>query len=117
MLDVSEREHCFSEVEGFKKPEGHYVELETDGLNPQHIGVMNAFAGKILHQTPLIAEGIEGINGLMLSNAMHLSSWLKKSVELPFDEEKFLEELNQLRVNSKFKKNIKEVTFNTEGTY
>lgn len=117
MLDVSEREHCFSEVEGFKKPEGHYVELETDGLNPQHIGVMNAFAGRILHQTPLIAEGIEGINGLMLSNAMHLSSWLKETVQFPFDEERFLQELNKLRANSKFKKTTKEVTFNTEGSY
>jgi predicted dehydrogenase len=117
MLDVNEREHCFSEVEGFKKPEGHYVELETDGLNPQHIGVMNAFVGKILHQTPLIAEGVEGINGLMLSNAMHLSSWLKETVKLPFDENKFLEELNKRRTSSKFKKNIKEVTFNTEGSY
>ncbi len=116
-LDVSEREHCFREVEGFKKPEGHYVELETDGLNPQHIGVMNAFAGKILHQTPLIAEGVEGINGLMLSNAMHLSSWLKETVQFPFDEERFLEELNKLRANSKFMKTIKEVTFNIEDTY
>lgn len=116
-LDVSEREHCFSEPEGFKKPEGHYVELKTDGLNPQHMGVIHAFVGKILHKTPLIAEGVEGINGLMLSNAMHLSSWLKKSVEIPFDEKKFLEELNQLCTNSKLKKNVKEVTFHTEGSY
>ncbi|PXV86266.1 putative dehydrogenase [Lachnotalea glycerini] len=116
-LNVSEREHCFREMEGFKKPEGHFVELETDGLNPQHIGVMKAFAGKILHGTPLVADGSEGINGLMLSNAMHLSSWLKKTVEIPFDEEVFLVELNKLRVNSKFKKTVKETTFNTEGTY
>ncbi|RDY31606.1 Gfo/Idh/MocA family protein [Lachnotalea glycerini] len=116
-LNVSEREHCFREMEGFKKPEGHFVELETDGLNPQHIGVMKAFAGKILHGTPLVADGSEGINGLMLSNAMHLSSWLKKTVEIPFDEELFLVELNKLRVNSKFKKTVKETTFNTEGTY
>jgi predicted dehydrogenase len=117
MLDVSEREHCFSATEGFQKPEGHYVELETDGLNPQHIGVMNAFAARILYGTPLIAEGVEGINGLMLSNAMHLSSWLNQSITLPFDENQFLEELNKRRADSKYKKTVKEVTFNTEGTY
>ncbi|OYP52439.1 oxidoreductase, partial [Lachnotalea glycerini] len=37
-LNVSEREHCFREMEGFKKPEGHFVELETDGLKPQQNG-------------------------------------------------------------------------------
>lgn len=116
-LDVSEREHCFTATEGFQKPEGHYVELETDGENPQHMGVLKAFAGRILYGTPLVAEGKEGINGLMLSNAMHLSSWLQKPVEIPFDEQLFLEELGKLRANSNYKKEVKEITFSTEGTY
>ena len=116
-LETNEREYCYSATEGFKKPEGHYVTLETDGKNPQHAGVLNAFAGKILHGTPLIAEGIEGINGLTLSNAMHLSSWLNIPVEIPFNEELFLNELNKRRANSKLKKNVKETVFNTESSY
>lgn len=116
-LKVSEREHCFSTDEGFNKPDGQYAELITDGLNPQHIGVMKAFADKILYGLPLVAEGVEGINGLMLSNAMHLSSWLGKPVILPFDEDLFLNELNKRRKNSKYKKTVKEITFNTEGSY
>jgi predicted dehydrogenase len=117
MLDINEREYCYTATEGFQKPSGHYVEVETDGLNQQHVGVINAFAGKILHGTPLVAEGVEGINGLILSNAMHLSGWLKKSIEIPFDENLFLEELNKLRASSKYKKDVKEATFNTEGSY
>ena len=31
----------------------------------------------------------------MLSNAMHLSSWLGKDVELPFNEDLYLSELNK----------------------
>lgn len=116
-LDINEREHCFTALEGFKKPEGKWVELETDGENPQHVGVLRAFAGKIVRGTPLVAEGSEGINGLTLSNAMHLSSWLKKPVELPFDEELFLEHLNRLRTTTKQKEIIKEQTFSTEGSY
>ncbi|WP_069998711.1 Gfo/Idh/MocA family protein [Cellulosilyticum sp. I15G10I2] len=116
-LEVSEREHCFTAEEGFAQPKGHFVEIETDGLNPQHMGVLKAFAQRILNGTPLVAEGIEGVNGLLLSNAMHLSSWLQKPIEFPFDEKIFLEELTKLRTNSKFKKTVKEVTFNTEGTY
>lgn len=116
-LDVNEREYCYSATEGFKKPSGQYVEMKTDGQNTQHIGVLNAFAGKILRGTPLIAEGSEGINGLELSNAMHLSSWLGKSVALPIDEDLFLEELNKKRSTSKEKKDVTEITFDTSNSY
>ena len=53
----------------------------------------------------------------MLSNAMHLSSWLGKPVTLPIDEDLFLEKLNELRKNSRVKENVQEVTFQTEGSY
>lgn len=116
-LEVNEREHCFTATEGFAQPNGKWVELETDGENPQHAGVLRAFAGRILHGTPLVAEGKEGIFGLTLSNAMHLSSWLSTPVELPLNEDLFLEKLNELRATSKKKASVTEVTFNTEGTY
>lgn len=117
MLECNEREYCFTAEEGFRKPEGHYIDLETDGQNTQHVGVLNAFAGKILHGTPLVAEGKEGIRGLTLSNAMHLSSWLGRTIDIPFDEELFLTELNKLRQTSRYKKNVKETTFDTKGSY
>ena len=116
-LNVSERETCFNSPNGFPKAEGKWIDVETDGLNLQHVGVLNAFAGRILHGTPLVAEGKEGINGLTLSNAMHLSSWLGKTVELPLDEDLFLEELNKKRQNSKKKDTVVETTFDTAGTY
>jgi predicted dehydrogenase len=116
-LDINEREYCFTATEGFKKPDGRWIDVNTDGENPQHVGVLKAFAGKILHGTPLVAEGVEGIHGLMLSNAMHLSSWLKQPVTIPFDEDLFLAELNKLRAASRLKENLSEVTFTTEGSY
>ena len=60
--------------------------METDGENPQHSGVLNAFAGAILRGEPLVAGGEEGIRGLTLSNAMHLSQWTGRTVELPLDD-------------------------------
>jgi len=65
--------------------------------NPAHAGILRSFAARILKGEPLIAEGIEGINGLTISNAMHLSSWLDKMIEIPFDEDLFLSELNKRR--------------------
>ena len=115
-LTKNEREHCFEEKEGFKKPDCETVEVETDGQNPQHIGVMRAFTDAILDGSPLVARGEEGINGLTLSNAMHLSSWLGRTVELPLDEELFYEELQKRVASSKVKEG-KSVVFDTEGTY
>lgn len=115
-LEQGLREHCATAEQGFAKPNGKWVEVETDGENLQHTGILRAFAGKILRGEALIAEGVEGINGLMLSNAMHLSSWTDQTVTLPIDENLFLEKLNALRATSKAKE-VKEVTFDTKGTY
>ncbi|WP_312429923.1 Gfo/Idh/MocA family protein [Lacrimispora sp.] len=115
-LSENERTFCKTAKGGFDTPECTVTEIETDGENEQHVGVLKAFAGRILHGTPLVAEGLEGINGLTLSNAMHLSSWLKREVEIPFDEDLFLEELNKRRRESR-KKEGSGVVFDTEGSY
>lgn len=117
VLDENEREYCYRATEGFVPPTGHLEEPETDGENLQHVGVMRAFAANILRGEPLVAAGEEGINGLMLSNAMHLSSWLGRPVTLPIDEDLFWEKLNELRKNSRKKENIQETTFDTTGSY
>ncbi|MCR5092413.1 MAG: Gfo/Idh/MocA family oxidoreductase [Lachnospiraceae bacterium] len=129
-LEVSERKFCRTEKEGFAKPAMEHLEITTDGENEQHVGVLKAFTDRILHGGPLVADGTEGIRGLMLSNAMYLSSWRKKTVvlsrdrdpvptdddELLFDEDLFLEELNKRRKTSR-KKEDKGITFDTKGTY
>lgn len=61
----------------------------------QHIAVMENFAANILEGTPLIAPGSDGIHGVTLANAIHLSSWLGKEIDIPFDEELFLSELHK----------------------
>lgn len=115
-LEMNEREFCKTAKGGFDQPEYEVIEVETDGLNEQHLGVFKAFADNILHNKPLVARGEEGINGLTLSNAMHLSSWLNKKVAIPFDEDLFLKELNKRRALS-VKKEVEAVVFDTEGTY
>ena len=61
----------------------------------QHIAVMENFAANVLDGTPLLAPGSDGIHGVALANAIHLSSWLEKEVELPLDEDLYLAELNK----------------------
>ena len=74
---------------GFARIPYKEIAVETDGRNEQHPGVLNAFSDCILYGSALVARGEEGINGLMISNAAHLSSWTNETVTLPVDEDKF----------------------------
>ena len=115
--DMTEQEFSKTNTNPFATVNAHSVEVETDGQNPQHIGVVNAWGGAILRGEPLVAGGEEGINGLTLSNAMHLSSWLNKEIELPFDEELYYQELMKRVATSKRKTNVQEVFADTSKTY
>jgi predicted dehydrogenase len=101
----------------FSDPPHHLETIATDGRSEQHVGVLNAFAAHILRGEPLIADGCEGIKGLTLSNAMHLSSWLGRTVELPLDEELFYQELMKRVQSSRRKVNIQEIVSDTTGSY
>ncbi|MBQ1183430.1 MAG: Gfo/Idh/MocA family oxidoreductase, partial [Clostridia bacterium] len=101
----------------FDSQKAEFREVETDGQNPQHRGVLNAFAAHILHGTPLVAGGEEGINGLTISNAMHLSSWLGKMVDIPFDDELYYEELMKKVATSRRKTNVTEIVADTSNSY
>lgn len=117
-LDTPEPEFSKTNEEPFASPKSEMVEVETDGMNEQHVGVLNAFAAAVLREEPLVASGAEGINGLTLSNAMHLSAFLGgKEVDLPFDEDLYYEELMKRVATSRRKENVKEVVADTSGTY
>ena len=115
-FDMTEQEFSKTNKNAFAHPQWIPVDIETDGLNPQHVGVINAFGGAILRGEPLIADGCEGINGLTLSNAMHLSAWTGKTVELPFDEELYYNLLMERVATSKVKTGGSTVA-DTEGSY
>ena len=105
-FDSSTKEHIFGSAEGFGKIQSETREIVTGG-NPvgQHSMVMNAFAEAVVtgNRDLLYARGEEGINGLSISNAAHLSSWLGRPVELPIDEDLFWAELQKKIAGSKVK--------------
>ncbi len=102
-LAQDEREWCATTQTTSQVPEYTVIDVETDGVTTRHAGVLNAFADCIEQGTPLVADGREGINSLMLSNAMYLSGWTGEAVSLPIDEEKFLALLNERRAVSRVK--------------
>ena len=98
--------HCATCPEGFDGIRGHWREVPTDGIHNDHKEVVSLFASAIAEGTPLIAGGEEGINGLTISNAAHLSSWLNKDIDLPIDEELYWQELQKKIANGKAEKAV-----------
>lgn len=116
-FEMKESEFTKTNKIPFGSVKAQKVDPQLDGRNEQHWGVLNAWASAILHGTELVADGREGINGLMLSNAMHLSAFLDKEVSLPIDEELYHEELMK-RVATSRRKVVTEAVFaDTKDTY
>jgi len=67
----------------------------------QHTKIVKNFSEHLLAKEPLIAPGAEGIDGLTLSNAIHLSGWLNQEIKLPIDEDAFLQQLELKKKSDK----------------
>ena len=62
----------------------------------QHCDVLANFADQILNKAEPIAPGADGIHGVRLANAIHLSAWTGREVDLTsFDDDAYLAELNK----------------------
>lgn len=103
-LKESERTTCFESKNPYPDADCEYTELTSDNYGGAHREVIQAFVGNILNGTPLVANGVEGVNELSISNAAYLSQWLGNvPVKLPFDKELFDKLLAEHRTGS-FKK-------------
>ena len=116
--EIDSIENCKVSQKGFDKPKCNKIVVETDGKNPQHIGIINNFANAILGLEELFIQGEEGINGVELMNAIELSGWLdSKKITLPVDENEYLSLLNEKRKNSRLKEDKDSIVMDTNGTF
>ena len=118
--EVFESVYSKTATSAFGTPKCEVINVETDGYNPQHIGVFNQFAAAVLRGEPLVADGREGINGLSISNAMHLSAWQNREVSLPLsaeDEKAFYDELMARVKTSRRKENVVSSVADTSSSY
>ncbi len=97
-LATPEREFCFTSKKGFSTPETTYEEFSDSPING-HATVLEAFASAILHGTPMVADGREGVNSLSISNAAYISTWTNGFADIPVDEETFEKHLAELCAN------------------
>ena len=111
-----ERVHCMEADKGFEPPASlPTVEIELEGDNPQHLGILNNIANAILGLEPVYAPAKDGLAGVQLANAMHLSSWLGESVSLPINDELFFEELKKRIAVSKVRTVVNDEKVEAQG--
>lgn len=118
-LECDERKYCYETKEGFRPPKHQTEVMEFENSGPQHSGILSNVCDAILGKDELYAPAEDGLYGVMLANAMHLSSWLDKEITLPFDDELFYEELKKRIAVSKPRENVSESSSpkNLSGTY
>ena len=115
-LRESETEFNARWENGFGEPECWEVTIPVAPECSDHHVITANFAAAVLHGTPLLAPGCDGIHGLTLSNAMHLSTWTDDCVDLPFDEALFKKLLDE-RIASSIDKQVESKTLDASGTW
>ena len=106
---VSSFDFIKTSTSGFAHVENWKIEIPyKHHRQPGHKIVIENFANALLNGEALIATAVEGINSLMLGNAIMLSFFLKQPVDLPIDAEAYAAKLQTLIANSRFEKVVVE---------
>jgi len=80
------------------------VQYQPNGVYEGHAEIINNWVDVALHGGKLMAPGEEGINSLMISNGIYLSTWNDDWVNFPFDEDEFYDKLQEKIKNSVYVK-------------
>jgi predicted dehydrogenase len=101
--------------QAFATPDTWEVSIPARSHGGQHNEILQNFVDAILDGTPLIAPAHEGIYSVELANAMLMSTWLDKTVDLPIDGRKYQRMLNAKIEESKKSKKKKKTVVTVSG--
>jgi predicted dehydrogenase len=95
---------------GFDKVDYEVSEVPFDHHGqPGHRLIIENFADAVLGNDTLIAPAVEGLYSLMLGNAILLSSFLNRTLDLPIDEDLYEKKLLELARGSRYQKTTRDV--------
>ncbi len=102
---------------GFERVENWKIDVpfQHHGEAGHRLMIEN-FAGAILDGEVLIAPAVEGINALTLGNAIMMSSFLGRTIELPMDGSAYAAKLQALIATSRFEKRVVERAVDDAGS-
>jgi predicted dehydrogenase len=90
-------------TEMWGSPKSENVELGIEDCEHGHQVVLRNFARAILHGEPLVSPGEVGVKSLELANAIILSSYKDKPVDIPMDRGEYEALIADLAAKSSFK--------------
>ncbi len=82
-MGCSEAEYMRTSTDFFRKINGTWTELQPEKETEPYVKVIQGFINEINGTGKSIADGREGRKSLLLSNAIYLSSWEKRMIEVP----------------------------------
>lgn len=97
-LDQNETDiDTFNQVndQKFAQPAHHAEILVQTPPGKQYIKMFQNFSDHIRRGTPLIADGQDGLNSMILANGAYLSAWTGEKVVLPMDDERYARMLGE----------------------
>lgn len=105
--------HIQKEFGPWKKPNCYEetIFVNSSAENPrggQHLEIINNWISAILGDKTSFIDGSEGLNSLLLANAIYLSTWLEETISIPFDEDQYHILLKEKADNSVFSKDVRE---------
>jgi predicted dehydrogenase len=74
---------CMEAEAAFAMPESWHMDIPVDSAGGQHVEILQNFANAILKGEKLLSPAEEGIHSVELANAILLSTWQDKTIELP----------------------------------
>jgi predicted dehydrogenase len=93
--EVSTLDYINNAKDDFSSPKYEVIDLEGIGEYTGHCGILNNFVNAVLGKEELFCPATDGLNGVILANAMLLSQWTNGLVDIPFDSRKFYDLLQQ----------------------
>ena len=93
--EVPMSDFCRTAKDGFAKPATWDVAIPIVGHGGQHLEILQNFADAIIDGAPLLAPAAEGLRSVELANAIVLSTWTGKPVDLPLNGKTYLRHLKQ----------------------
>ena len=88
----------------FPVAEAWRCEVPGGNRDDTHRTVTENWVNAIRTGSKLLSPGEEGMHMVRLCNAIYLSAWLDKTVDVPVDEDLYFEKLKERIATSKFKK-------------
>lgn len=95
---------CMEAEAAFASPETWSFDIPVEQSGGQHTEILQNFTNCILHGETLLSPAEQGIHSVELANAILLSTWQDKTVELPFASEDYEKLLIEKGENSTFQK-------------